>query len=135
MGNHVLAYNHILIGVFINLSHPFTDFSKWISISDIISNNNTMSTFIVTRSDCFKAFLSSSIPNLKFYSFAINFNGTNFKIYSNSWHEIIMKYVILNSIILEILYLQRIWVKEMIYQLQSFQWEEPWKGSRWKNYE
>ena len=54
-----------------------------------------MSTFIIATCDSFKAFLTGSIPNLKFDCFPINFNSSNFEIYSYCWHEVIMEYIIL----------------------------------------
>jgi hypothetical protein len=52
-------------------------------------------TFVITGSDCFKPFLTSSIPDLKFDSFAININGSNFEVNANSGHEIIIENIIL----------------------------------------
>tara|TARA_B110000503_G_scaffold136694_1_gene219533 strand:- start:289 stop:453 length:165 start_codon:yes stop_codon:yes gene_type:complete len=51
--------------------------------------------FVITGSDSFKPFLTSSIPDLEFDSFAINIDCSNFEVNTNSGHEIIIENIIL----------------------------------------
>lgn len=44
------------------LIHPIFNGTETFSISQIISDNNSMSSFIVATCDCFKSFLSCSVP-------------------------------------------------------------------------
>ena len=81
----------------LNLTHPCLNSRKALSVSNIISHNDTMCTLVVARGNCLKTFLSCSIPYLKFYCFAININSTDFEIDTNSWHEVFSEDVILQK--------------------------------------
>ena len=54
-----------------------------------------MSTLIVGRSDSLEPLLACSIPNLELDSLSINIDSSDFEVYTNGWHEVVMEYVIL----------------------------------------
>ena len=83
------------MGVLINFTHPLRDFGERITISDIISDDDTMSTLIITTSDGLEPLLTCSIPNLQLDGLSINVNSSNFEVDTNGWHEIIIENVIL----------------------------------------
>lgn len=85
----------IFLCVLIDFTHPFRNLGKWVTIGDVISYYDTMSTLIITTSDCFKSLLTGSIPNLEFNSLSININCSDFEVYTNGGHEIIIEYIIL----------------------------------------
>ena len=88
---------NILLSMLINFAHPLRDFRERFSVCDIISHNNTVSTLIITTSDGLESLLTSSIPNLKFYCFAININSSNFEINTDCWHEVVIENIILKN--------------------------------------
>lgn len=75
----------IVIGELIDFSEPVLDILEALFIGDIIDQNNSMSSLIIAGSDSLKSFLSSSIPDLKFNSFSLQIESSNFEINSNSW--------------------------------------------------
>jgi len=85
----------IFLSMFVDLAHPLWDFGKRISVSDIIRDDDTMSTLVIWRSDSLKSLLSSSVPNLKLDSFSIYINCSDFEVDTDSWHEVIMENIIL----------------------------------------
>ena len=119
----------IFLSVFVHFSHPFWDFCERISISNVISYYDTMCTLIITTSDGFKPFLTSGIPNLKFDSLVIHINSSDFEVYTDCGHEIIIEYVILYTrkilfswrIIMYYIYLRQIWEAVKTFLHLSFQ--------------
>ena len=87
----------IFLSMFINFAHPLWNLRERFSISDIISDNNTMGTLIITACDSLESFLTCSIPNLQFNSFLIHINSSDFEINTNCWHEIIVENIILKK--------------------------------------
>ena len=85
----------IFLGVLIYFTHPFWDLCEWITISDVISYYDSMCTLIITTCDCFEPLLTGSIPNLEFDGLAININCSDFEVYTDCGHEIIIEYIIL----------------------------------------
>ena len=133
--SHENSWN-ILLSMLINFAHPLRDFRERFSVRDIISDNNTVGTLIITTGDGLESLLSSSIPNLKFYCFAININSSNFEINTDCRHEVVIENIILkNTSYLDFyfVYLQQILRVVMIFQHLSFQSEALWIGSRYKH--
>ena len=75
----------------LNLVHPVLDGAETLSVSDVVSNNDSMSTFVIAASNSLESFLACSIPlsynksnkeinayDLEFDCFSIDFNGSNF---------------------------------------------------------
>ena len=89
--------SYVLLSVFINFKHPFRNFGEGLSVSDIVSHNDSVSTFVVAASNCLKSFLTSSIPNLQFDSFRVNVNSSDFEIDTDGWHEVIIENVVSES--------------------------------------
>ena len=81
----------------VNFAHPLRHLRKRISVSDIVCDDDTMSTLVIRRSDSLKSLLTSCIPNLKLDSFSIYVNGSDLEVYSDCWHEIIMENVVLKT--------------------------------------
>jgi hypothetical protein len=81
--------------VFIDLTHPFCHFSETIFIGDVINNNNTVSTLVITTSYRLESILTSCIPDLKFACFTSFFEWSDFEIDTDGWHEIIIENIIL----------------------------------------
>ena len=86
---------NILLCMLIYFAHPLRDFRERFSVCDIISHNNTVSTLIITTSDGLEPLLTCSIPNLQLNRLSINVNCSNFEVYTNGWHKIIIENVIL----------------------------------------
>lgn len=70
---------------------------KWISFCNIINSYTTMSIPKIRLWYWSKSFLPSSVPNLHFYDFIINFQSLYFKINTYCAVRIIIKYVIWKS--------------------------------------
>ena len=87
----------IFLSMFINFAHPLWNLRERFSISDIISDNNTVGTLIITASDSLESLLPCGIPNLQFNSFLININSSDFEINTDCWHEIIVENIILKK--------------------------------------
>ena len=85
----------VFLSVLVYFTHPLRDLSEGITVGDIISDDDTMSTLIITTSDSLEPFLTCSIPNLELNGLSINVNSSNFEVYTNGWHEIIIENVIL----------------------------------------
>ncbi len=79
----------------VDFTHPLRNLSKGVSIGDVVSDNNTVSSLVITAGDSFKSLLSSSVPNLKLDSFSIDNYCSNLKVDSNGRHEIIVEDVVL----------------------------------------
>ena len=73
--------------VFFYFYHPVLNSLEGISVSDVVRNNNTVSTFVVAGSDSLEALLTSGIPNLQFDSLAVNLIVSDFEINPDCWHE------------------------------------------------
>ena len=56
-----------------------------------------MSPLIVGRSDSLEPLLTSSIPDLKLDGLSVNVNCSDFEVYTNGWHEVVMEYIILSK--------------------------------------
>ena len=87
----------IFLSMFINFAHPLWNLRERFSISDIISDNNTVGTLIITASDSLESLLTCGIPNLQFNSFLIHINSSDFEINTDCWHEIIVENIILKK--------------------------------------
>ena len=83
------------MGVLVYFTHPLRDLGEGIAIGDIIGDDDTMSTLIITTSDGLEPLLACSIPNLELNGLSINVNCSNFEVYTNGWHEIIVENIIL----------------------------------------
>ena len=115
---------NILLSMLINFAHPLRDFRERFSVRDIISDNNTVGTFIITTGDGLESLLTSSIPNLKFYCFAINIDSSNFEINTDCRHEVVIENIILKNTNISWwskIYLRQILRAKMIFLHRSFQ--------------
>ena len=81
--------------MFVDFTHPFGDLGERVSLSDVICDNNTVSTLIIAAGDSFESLLTSGIPNLKLYGLSIDINCSNLEVYTDGWHEIVVENVIL----------------------------------------
>ena len=81
--------------MFVDFAHPFGNLGEGVSLSDVISDNNTMSTLIIAAGNSLESLLTSGIPNLKLYGLSIDVNCSNFEVYTDGWHEIVVENVIL----------------------------------------
>lgn len=64
-------------------------------MSDVISNDDSMSAFVVGCGDCLESFVTGGVPNLQFYLFFVDIHLPNFEIDANSGHEVVSECVIL----------------------------------------
>ena len=117
---------NVFLSMLINFAHPLWNFRERLSVRDIIGDNNAVSTFVITTGDGLESLLTSGIPDLQFYSFAIHVNSSNFEINTNCWHEVIIENIILKNT--NICYFHFLWINlpqilraEMIFQHRSFQ--------------
>lgn len=127
---------NVFLSMLINFAHPLWHFRERFSVRDIIGDNNTVGTLVITTGDGLESLLSSGIPDLQFYSFAVHVNSSNFEINTNCWHEVVIENIILKNT--NICYfhfwelnLRQILRAEMIFQHRSFQSGALWKGSRY----
>ena len=110
--------------VLINFAHPLRDLRERFSVSDIISDDNTVGSFVITAGDSLESLLASSVPDLKFYGFAININSSNFEINTDCWHEVVIENIILKNTNISWwskIYLRQILRAKMIFLHRSFQ--------------
>ena len=66
-----------------------------VPVSDVVGNNDTVGPLVVARSDCLKAFLAGSIPNLQFADLFIAIDRSNFEVHANCRHEVFLELVVL----------------------------------------
>ena len=97
---HLVAQQNLLYifgGVHLNLSHPVSDILKTFGRSAIISQDDTLCSSIVSLSDSAESLLTSSIPNLYLYIFAVKIHGFYFEVntYGLSEHDIEITYLLL----------------------------------------
>ena len=50
--------------MFVDLAHPLRNLGERFSIGDVVGDNNSVSTLIITAGDGFKSLLTGGIPNL-----------------------------------------------------------------------
>ena len=90
---------NVFLSVLVNFAHPLRDFGEGFSVCDIIGHDNAVSTLVITTGDCLESFLASGIPDLQFYSLAVNVNCSNFEIDTDGWHEVVIEDVVLKNTI------------------------------------
>ena len=88
---------NVFLCMLINFAHPLRNFWERFSVCDIIGDNNAVSALVITAGDGLESLLSSSIPNLKFYCFAINVNSSNFEINTDCWHKVVIENIVLKN--------------------------------------
>jgi len=81
----------------IDFAHPLRDLRERFSVSDIVGDNNSVGALIITAGDGLESLLSSGIPDLQFYCFAIHVNSSNFEIDSDCWHEVVIENIVLKN--------------------------------------
>ena len=81
--------------MFVDFAHPFGYLGEGVSLSDVISDYDTVSALIIAAGDSFESLLTSGIPNLKLYGLSIDINCSNLEVYTDGWHEIVVENVIL----------------------------------------
>ena len=86
---------NVLIRVLVDLSHPFRDFGERISVSDVVSHDDTVSTLVVAAGDSLEPLLPGGVPNLKLDGLAVYVDCSDFEIYSDGWHEVVVENVVL----------------------------------------
>jgi hypothetical protein len=69
---------NILTGISVNFMQPLLYIVERLIVSDVVNNDDTVSTTVIGRCDCTEAFLSSGVPNLELDSFSVKLNGTDF---------------------------------------------------------
>ena len=80
--------------MFVDFTHPFGNFCKGISISDVIGDYDAMSTSIVRGGDGLESILTSCVPNLELDYLAINIYGLDFEVHTDGRHEIVVEVVV-----------------------------------------
>ena len=81
--------------MFVDFAHPFGYLGEGVSLSDVISDYDTVSALIIAACDSFESLLTSGIQNLKLYGLSIDINCSNLEVYTDGWHEIVVENVIL----------------------------------------
>jgi hypothetical protein len=64
--------------VFLYLAHPVFDGTETLTVSDVIGNDDTVSTLVVAACDSLESLLAGSVPDLELDSLAINIDGSDF---------------------------------------------------------
>lgn len=62
------------------LFQPVGDVIEGLLVSAVVNKNDTHGSFVIGLSNCPEAFLSSSVPDLKFDSFVIYVDLLNFEV-------------------------------------------------------
>ena len=88
---------NVFLRMLIYLAHPLWHLGERLSVGDIVSNNNAVGALVITAGDGLESLLSSGIPDLQFYCFAVDINSSNFEIYTNCWHEVVIENIILKN--------------------------------------
>ena len=86
---------NVLIRVLVDLSHPLRDLGEGVSVSDVVGHDDTVSTLVVAAGNSLEPLLPGGVPNLQLDSLAVYVNSSDFEIYSDSWHEVVVEDVIL----------------------------------------
>ena len=86
----------IFLSMLIDFAHPLGDLGERFSISDIVGDNNTVGTLIITAGDGLESLLTSGIPNLQFDLLSVHVDRSDFEVHSDCGHEIIVENIILN---------------------------------------
>lgn len=84
----------ILVGILISLLQPVIDILEGLHVSDVVHDDDSVSTLIVRRSDGFESFLTSSVPDLELHSLALDIEGSNFEVDSNRGQEAIIEDIV-----------------------------------------
>ena len=88
---------NVISSVFLDLSHPVVYIRVGLLVGDVVSDNDSVGTLVVAGGNCLKAFLASGVPNLELDLFAIDFDGLDFEIDTNSGHKVVSEHVISKS--------------------------------------
>ena len=70
----------------LNLLQPVLDVIKGTLFSAIVNKNDAHGALIVCLSDSTEAFLTRSIPNLKFHSLILHIDSFDLKVNTDGWH-------------------------------------------------
>ena len=81
----------------IDFAHPLRDLGEGVSISDIVSDNNSMSSLVVTAGDGLESLLAGGIPNLELDGLAVDVDCSNFEVDSDGRHEVVIEYIVLRK--------------------------------------
>jgi hypothetical protein len=83
--------------VLLDFAHPIFNSSEGLSVSDVVGNDDTVSSFIVTRSNGLESVLSCCVPDLEFNSLSVDIDGSDFEVDSDSWHELFLEDIVSES--------------------------------------
>jgi len=78
---------HALGGVLFNIRVPRADIIEGLFIGNIVHEQNAHGASVVSSSNSAEALLASSIPNLEFDALAVELDGTDLEVDSNSGDE------------------------------------------------
>ena len=87
----------IVVRMLLNFIHPVVNRFVRLFVSCVIHDNNSVSSFVVGRSNRLESLLTCSVPNLEFDCLSINLQGSDLKVDSNCGHEVISKCVVLSK--------------------------------------
>lgn len=73
------------------------DGAEGVTICDIICHDDSMCALIVARGNRLEAFLTCSVPDLKFANFLVHIDSANLEVHSNRRHEIFLELIISES--------------------------------------
>ena len=73
------------------------DSIEGVAICNIVSDDDSVGTLVVTGCDCLKSLLASCIPNLQLANFVIAVDGSDLEVHANGWHKVLLKVVILKE--------------------------------------
>lgn len=68
----------IVGGVFLDLVHPVLNGAEALAVSDVVGDDDTVSTLVVAACDRLEALLASSVPDLELDGFAIDLDSSDF---------------------------------------------------------
>ena len=73
------------------------DGGEGVAISDVVDDNDTVSTLVVARRDRLEALLTGRIPDLKLADLVIDIDGANLEVNTDGWHEVLLELIILSA--------------------------------------
>ena len=87
----------VVLRVLLDFAHPGVHGVEWVTVSDVIDDNDAVGALIVARGDGLEALLASGIPDLQLADLLVDVDGSDFEVHADSGHEVLLELVILQS--------------------------------------
>ena len=78
----------------LNLTHPRLDVAEALAVCDIVDHDDAVRALVITRCNCLKTLLPSSVPNLELDLLGVNVHCLDFEVNANRRHKILCEHVL-----------------------------------------